>query len=146
MENIKAGAEATVAWAINNWILAGILIAAVMVIMWHLITWHWRPSPSSLAIKRLKEWPGWVVEGTNPTLEIDPVEVRLNGMTYHVYEGGIHTYIGRARITAVEDGISTCTGLYIRPSGNDLEVKLSSKDPFRPMKRVTSPMVLASDS
>ena len=127
----------------HEWVL-GLVIIASLCIAWWLWRWWKAPSSASIVLSRFGAWPGWVIEGSEPSYEIAPLRVTPFSMLYNTYEGGIHTYVARAKLTHHPDGITTCTGLYIRPSGEDLEISLTPSGKFQKMKRAEHPIILAS--
>lgn len=126
----------------EHYIITGLIIIAVIVLIWHLWSWHIRPAASVIVLERLYDWPGWVVEGTSPAIELVPLQITPNVLRYDIFAGGQKDHRASARVTHLPDGIMTCTGLHIRPLGSDLELAINSSTQFYPLRRSKVPSLV----
>ena len=136
--------ERLYAWAKQHYVLSGIAIVAAIVIIWHIWLWCFRVPPSHLVLKRLYDYPGWVIEGTVPAFEIVPLSVLPDRMQYDVFVGGLHDHRARARVSHVADGITTCTGMHIKPLGDELEISMGNAESYIPLHRAKIPSILST--
>lgn len=122
----------------RHYVITGIVIVVAIIVMMHVWAHHIRTPPSERVLRCLYETPGWTIHGTSPSVEIIPMRITPTMLIYDVRYGGRFDSRYQAVVTPLDDGIMTCTGLHIRPCGDELEVAIGTSTKFTPLHRMTT--------